>query len=108
MGTSALFLKDNPTLPDLQRYIAAMVKERGHNDQLTAKMLLLMEEVGELAKACRKTAGMRLADDAAMQNAAEEAADVLIVFLGVCNILGIDIEQAFRDKEEKNKQRIWK
>jgi len=39
---------------------------------------------------------------------AEEAADVLIILLGICNMLDIDLEKAFREKEEINKKRLWK
>lgn len=108
MSTSKLHLKENPTLADLQKYVREMVVERDFKDDVQNKFLMLIEEVGEFAKASRKSAGMKLADDAAKQNAAAEAADVLIVLLGICNILKIDLEQAFRDKEEHNKQRTWK
>lgn len=105
---SNLHLKDNPTLADLQAYVQEMVVERGFNDDVRNKFMMLIEEVGEFAKASRKHAGMRYATDAQEQNVAGEAADVLIVLLGLCNLLGIDLEQAFRDKEERNKQRVWK
>lgn len=105
---SDLHLKENPTLADLQRYVREMVAERGFKDDVQNKFMLLIEEVGEFAKASRKAAGMRYATDASEQDLAGEAADVFIVFLGLCNLLDINLEQAFRDKEEKNKQRVWK
>jgi NTP pyrophosphatase (non-canonical NTP hydrolase) len=85
-----------------------MVAERGFKDDIANKFMMLTEEVGEFAKASRKQAGMKLADNAATQDVAAEAADVLIVLLGLCNLMGIDLEQAFRDKEEQNKQRTWR
>ena len=36
-----------------------------------------------------------------------EAADVFIYLLDICNHFGIDLEKAFRDKEEINKKRTW-
>lgn len=105
---SKLHLKSQPTLADYQQYMAQMVKERGFKDDAPRKFMMLIEEVGEFAKASRKHAGMKLAGNATKQNVADEAADVFIVLLGLCNILGIDLEQAFRHKEEKNKQRTWK
>lgn len=105
---SKLHLKENPTLADLQQYVRDLVEERGFHDTVEQKFVMLIEEVGELAKASRKSAGMRYATDVRDQDVAGEAADVLIIFLGLCNLLGVDLEQAFRDKEEKNKQRIWK
>lgn len=104
---SNLHLKENPTLADLQQYIREMVAERGFKDDVQNKFMMLIEEVGEFAKASRKSAGMMLASDARKQDIAGEAADVFIVFLGLCNLLNIDLEQAFRAKEQKNKQRIW-
>lgn len=106
---SKLQLKPNPTLKDLQEYVAAAVKERGFDsDTVEQRFMLLMEETGEFAKAARKRAGIKFADDTQTKELAHEAADVLIVLLGLCNMLGIDLEQAFRDKERLNKQRTWK
>lgn len=105
---SKLYLKDDPTLADVQAYVDEMCKQRGFNrDDVPKKFMMLMEEVGEMAKAARKGVGMQMADNAAKQDVAEEAADVLIVFVGLCNALGIDLEQAFRAKEEHNKKRTW-
>lgn len=107
---SNLSLKENPTLEDLQAYVAEAVKERGFSDKtadVPKRFMLLLEECGEFARAARKTAGMKFAADTRTADLADEAADVLIVLLGLCNMLGIDLEQAVRAKEEKNKQRTW-
>jgi NTP pyrophosphatase (non-canonical NTP hydrolase) len=100
-------LGKNPTLADVQRYVAEMNIARGHSTELLYCMLLLCEEVGELAKAIRKQTGGRM--DVASRDAHvdEEAADVLWLLLAVCNSLGVDLETAFRAKEEKNKSRVW-
>ena len=37
----------------------------------------------------------------------EELADILIVLSAVANRYGIDLESAFRRKEEVNKKRVW-
>lgn len=109
---SKLAIKPKPTLADLQEYVRAMMVERNFRsdlEYLPKRFMLLTEEVGEFAKAARKTAGMRVAADSDQdQSVADEAADVLIVLLGLCNMLEIDLEQALRAKEEKNKQREWK
>ena len=98
-----------PTLAEVQAYIGATNTFRGHDTSLQTCLLFLCEEVGELAKAARKSTGRRLdvakADD---MHADEEAADVLWVLASVCNNLGIDLEQALRAKDEKNKLRTWK
>lgn len=106
-----LELQEKPTLGDLQQYVAAMVKERGFKDDASVipqRFMLLLEECGELARAARKTAGIKFAPDTHTADMGDEAADILIILLGICNLLGIDLEQAFRDKEEKNKARYWK
>ena len=108
---SKLYLKPNPTLADIQQYVKDLEVERGFIDQnVLQNFLLLSEEIGELAKVIRKThAGMSV--DAAKKyefDAAGEFADILIMLTAVANRLGVDMEQALRDKEKRNKQRVWK
>lgn len=108
---SKLNLKSQPTLADIQAYVREMETEREfmHNP-IELECLLLSEEMGELFKCIRKT-HTKLGIDSNKTydfNTAGEIADVLIVLVAIANRLNIDIEQALRDKEEKNKQRIWK
>lgn len=107
---STLFLKENPTLADIQRYVIDMEKERGFSDvDVVPQCLLLVEEVGELCKVIRKhhtTMGIDVNKKYDF-DAAGEVADVLIMLNAVANRLGIDIEKALRDKEEQNKLRTW-
>ena len=107
---SKLHLKENPTLADIQQYVRELVLERGFDKDadIAKKFMMLTEEVGEFAKASRKAAGLHFADDSLQGDAALEAADVLIILIGICNIMGIDLEQAFRSKEEINKKRVWR
>ncbi len=105
-----LLLKPNAALKDVQDYCAAMVKERGFADQTVLQTyLLLVEELGELGKCVRKShAAMRIDDSKKYDlDAAGEVADIIIVLTCLANQLGIDMEQAFRDKEESNKKRTW-
>lgn len=107
---SNLHLPSNPTLKDIQAYVEAMEKERGFSDQTVLQpALLLVEEVGELLKCIRKShAGMRIDTNKTYDfDTAGEVADILIVLTVIANRLGVDMEQAFRDKEAKNKQRVW-
>lgn len=67
---SNLRLKENPTLADLQQYVRDMVAERGFKDDVQNKFMMLIEEVGEFAKASRKHAGMRYATDVREQDLA--------------------------------------
>jgi NTP pyrophosphatase (non-canonical NTP hydrolase) len=103
------YLKENPTLRDLQQYLAAVCQERGWTkDSPSEKFMLFVEEIGELAKAMRKAAG--LYEEHAKQKDAsleEEFADVLSYLLDLANCFQIDLEQVFRAKEEINKSRVW-
>lgn len=102
-------LKDNPTLNDLQRYIAEVCAERGWTkDSPAEKFVLFIEEVGELAKAMREAAG--LYEERAKprdMSLEEEFADVLSYLLDLANCFQIDLEQAFRAKEQVNQSRTW-
>lgn len=101
-------LKSGATLADIQQYIKETNAFRKHNVDTRYVLLLLCEEVGELAKAIRKTTGGTIDPESRDSHVDEEAADVLWMLISICNNFGIDLEQALRTKEEKNKQRVWK
>ncbi len=102
-------LKENPTLTDLQKYTAELEQERGFADQnVLEKCLLLGEEIGELFKAIRKHQQMSTDPNSKVTSVKEEMADILVMMMAVANRLDVNLETAFRDKEEINKKRIWK
>lgn len=105
----ALELKDNPTLKDFQQYVLQMKQERGFNTtDKFYECCLLAEECGEVISAVRKNNKKgSIGSGSVVGNVAEELADVFICVCSLANMHGIDLEQAFRDKEEKNKQRTW-
>jgi NTP pyrophosphatase (non-canonical NTP hydrolase) len=102
-------LPEKPTLADLQHYLDAVCHERGWTkDSPAEKFVLFIEEVGELAKAMRKAAG--LYEEQAKQREwalEEEFADVLSYLLDLANCFQVDLEQAFRAKELVNQSRTW-
>ena len=100
-------LKDGSTISDIQKYIAAVVVYRGFTNTVHDDFLMLTEEVGELAKTLRKAKGIGIAKDSSTISAEDEVADVLWMLICVCNQLGINLEHALRQKEEKNKRRTW-
>ncbi len=103
-----LHLKSSPTLADIQEYVRQLEDERGFTDvTLQQNCLLLGEEIGELFKAIRKVENMRIDHNSKVGTVEEEIADVIIFLCSIANRLNIDVEQAFRDKEEINKQRTW-
>ena len=69
---------------------------------------MLMEEVDELAKATRKIAGLKFTDTTLQTDVKEELADVQIVLLGLASMLEVDMDEAVRAKEAKNRKHTWK
>lgn len=103
-------LKPSPTLADLQDYVAKIVKARGFSEEgLTDVALLLVEEVGELAKAIRFKTGLKLAAESLerVKSLDSELADCLVYLLDLANLSNVDLEQALRAKEAINAQKKW-
>ena len=74
-------------------------------------MLLLTEEIGELAKAIRKAETRISIDYDKIENYSSiesEVADVFIVLMSLCNVLNINLYNSFIDKEKENIERVWK
>lgn len=105
-------LNDKNTLQEVQQYIKEVITIRGFAEQDIEKtMLLLLEEVGELAKSIRKNATNMSIDKSKINHydtIESEVADVFIVLNSVCNKLNIDLYKALKDKEQENINREWK
>lgn len=105
---SKLKLKNKPILADYQKYLRETVMERGfEKETVEKKFMLFLEECGEFAKAARKSSGMRTGKHSHEYNVAHEAADVFIYLLCICNQFDVDLEKAFREKEEINGRRDY-
>lgn len=106
------FLNENNSLNEIQDYIRKMITIRGFSKQrVQDKMLLLLEETGELAKAIRKTLPEASIDYDKIENYTdieEEIADVFIVLVSICNRLNINLYDAMKKKEAENIKRQWK
>jgi NTP pyrophosphatase (non-canonical NTP hydrolase) len=91
---------ENVSLRSLQDYIKTkdFKPKKKH-----AYMLKLMEELGELAEAIRKD--KRMADDQIKGTIDEELYDVLYYTVALANLYDVDLEKAFRLKEELNKKK---
>lgn len=99
-------LSSGATLSDYQKLISELVVARGYDKETVSEVFTLMvEETGELAKAIRKYNGQKVHTDSQTHNVAEELADVFWLLIDLSNRLGVDLEQAFRDKELKNQSR---
>ena len=95
----------------LQSYIHDMVLRRGFDKESPRDVLLLMvEEVGELAKALRKYLGLKSDEDRKDRYPALEGelADVFIYLLDLANLLNISLFHALHEKERENEKRSWK
>ncbi|HUC87244.1 MAG TPA: MazG nucleotide pyrophosphohydrolase domain-containing protein [Candidatus Saccharimonadales bacterium] len=106
-------LPEKPTLGDFQADIKRLVAERGWDDETIQDIFLLMvEEVGELAKELRKTIGMHV--DVAKTTTTDHAklegefADIFNYLLDLANKLGVDLERAYRNKMKEVEGRTWK
>lgn len=104
-------LSDESSINEIQSYIKKVMEVRGFNKEKSSdKILLLVEEVGELAKAIRKNEnnlGIDKTKEYNYSSIESEIADVFIVLLSICDILNIDLFKVFLDKEEENIKRIW-
>ena len=98
------------SLVEIQKYINDMVEIRGFSDETPQDIMLLMiEEVGELAKAVRKTTHIKM--DINKTNDYDitgEITDVFNYLLELCGVLDIDLLEAFKEKENRNCKRLWK
>lgn len=105
-------LNETNTLREVQNYIENMNEVRGFNsDTIEDRMLLLTEEIGELAKAIRKTSKNMHIDINKQYNydtIESEVADCFYVLLSVASYLDVDVYQSLKDKEKENINRVWK
>jgi len=105
-------LREDNSLKEIQKYIREIIRIRGFaNESAEQKMLMLIEEVGEVAKAIRKDKARMGIDKNKISNydtIESEIADVFIVLVSLCNILDIDLFTAVKDKERENIDRQWK
>lgn len=104
------FLNEKSSVAEIQKYIKDMKKARKFDGvTIEREMMLFLEELGELAKAIRKSTKGHL--DMAKtynQNVEEELADCFIYLLSIANMNNVDLFKAFKEKEIKNCDRIWK
>lgn len=101
----------SPTLMELQNYVRAMVKQRGFEKETIGDVLLLLvEEIGELARAVRHLIGLKASrkSEDVYKNLREELADCLIYLLDIANLADVNLEVALREKEKLNSTRKWR
>jgi NTP pyrophosphatase (non-canonical NTP hydrolase) len=92
-----------PNVSAFQRYYRRVASQRGYERETAQNCLLLMvEEVGELAKAIRKREKLVRHGPSGRINEADELADVFLYVIHMANVLGFDLGSVVREKEELN------
>lgn len=88
------------TLAECQAFVDAMKKAKGWDaNSVRDEFFLMVEEVGEVANCLRHLTWPSSKDQAAVKaNLAGELTDVMNFVLSIAEMSGIDMEQAFRDK----------
>ncbi len=95
-------------LPQYQKLIKKLVKERGFDKETVPEVFtLLVEEMGELAKSIRKSNGQKIDKAKQQYEVEEELADVFWLLIDLSNRLDVDLAEAFEAKEKVNRRRKW-
>lgn len=96
------------SLRQLQVYVMDTASDRGfQNESVQDRFMLLIEEVGELAKSMRPMHGIGVADDSVRSQIQHELADVFLLVISLANALELDVADAVVSKERVNYQRTW-
>lgn len=94
-------------LRGLQHYYDRTAKRRGWSEEsVQDTMLLMTEEMGELARAVRRLAGIQRHGEWDSEDVAEELADVQLYLVHLANITGVDLAGAVTAKEAVNAARV--
>lgn len=105
-------INEESNIKEIQKYLLNVMELRGFiNQSVQDKLVLLIEEIGELCKSIRKSQNLMGIDKNKIENYSdveEEIADVFIVLMSIANILEIDVYSSFHKKEMENIKRKWK
>ncbi|MEB3052589.1 MazG nucleotide pyrophosphohydrolase domain-containing protein [Bacillus pseudomycoides] len=90
-------------LSEFQQYVSNFSKEKGFADTtIEERTMYLMAELGELTEAV-----LRRNDDNIKREIGLEMFDVIWNVCDLANKLEIDLEEAFQEKMEINRDREW-
>jgi NTP pyrophosphatase (non-canonical NTP hydrolase) len=95
------------SLRSLQKKVGEIRKKRGFTQDPERALILLVEEVGEVAQQLKRSWSPNY-DTFSNSAIAEELADVLFVLLGLSDLLKIDIAEALKKKTASDSNRTWK
>lgn len=101
------FLPPSPAVVRFQHYYRRAAHQRGYSNENPQDCLLLMlEEMGELARALRKRAHLVRHGSEIRNQEALELADVFIYVVHMANILKLDLSKIVQQKELINIQKL--
>ena len=98
------------TIADLQRHARELNDTQGwHGTTPEERVLWLVTEVGELAREVLQftATGTEESRAAGHHRLGAEMYDVVWNICDLANIVGVDLEASFANKEAVNKERIW-
>jgi NTP pyrophosphatase (non-canonical NTP hydrolase) len=94
-------------LARLQSYYKTVAEHRGWaRENARDTLLLLTEEIGELARAIRRAEGLSRHQADEHQDVGGELADVQLYVVHLANTLGLDLSRAVMAKERVNAERF--
>lgn len=97
------------SIRSLQAYYGRVATRRGWSDESPRDTLLLLtEELGELARAVRKSEGLARDGEWDSSNVGHELADIQLYLLHLANGIGVDLAGAVTEKERINAARVAK
>lgn len=98
-------------IKDIQEEVKQLREVQGWQDtSLEHRIVVLVSEVGELAKDVLRLAGMRGDEniDPVKENIGSEISDIVWNLSDVANLIGVDLEEAFQKKSEHNRSKNWR
>ena len=96
-----------PALKAFQEYYRRAAMQRGYAKENAQDTLLLMvEEVGELARAIRKREKLVRHGSYKNSNEAHELADIFLYVVHMANVLGLDLGSVVKEKESINVEKF--
>ena len=101
--------EDKLCIRELQVFHESLDREKGFDSDMLRNVAYLSEEIGEVVSAIRdfKNADEPSAVEAARTHLGEELADCLAYILKLSNYGGIDLQEAYLRKMERNLTRTW-
>src|SRR6266700_5127917 len=116
-----MFPNEMRTIQDFQEFHRLLDEHKCFSGDIALNMMLLSSEIGEVAQVLKRVHHMQdpqlndgetktLEDalDIHREDIGQELADCLAYIFKLANYTGVDLQQAYLEKMEKNLERTWK